>query len=177
MTPDPKTRFVDSVLAGVARHDLLPRLAPTRSKRETVIVGVSGGPDSVALLRALHELAEKNLAITLVAAHLNHGLRGKAADEDQAFVENLACRLKLPCEAAHADIRAEAAAAGIGIEEAGRMARRRFFAETALKHGAAKVALAHHADDRAETVLFNILRGTGIEGLASLGPRAPLSSS
>jgi len=177
MTPDPKTRFVDSVLAGVARHDLLPRLGATGSERETVIVGVSGGPDSVALLRALHELAEKNLAITLVAAHLNHGLRGKAADEDQAFVENLACRLKLPCEAAHADIRAEAAAAGIGIEEAGRMARRRFFAQAARKHGAAKVALAHHADDRAETVLFNILRGTGIEGLASLGPRAPLSSS
>ena len=177
MTPDPKTRFVDSVLAGVARHDLLPRLGATGSKRETVIVGVSGGPDSVALLRALHELAEKNLAIALVAAHLNHGLRGKAADEDQAFVENLACRLKLPCEAARADVRAEAAAASIGIEEAGRLARRRFFAETALKHGARKVALAHHADDRAETVLFNILRGTGIEGLASLGPRAPLSSS
>jgi tRNA(Ile)-lysidine synthase len=174
MTPDPKTRFVDSVLAGVARHGLLPRLGATGSERETVIVGVSGGPDSVALLRALHELAEKNLAIALVVAHLNHGLRGKAADEDQAFVENLARELKLPCEAAHADIRAEAAAAGIGIEEAGRMARRRFFAETARKHAATKVALAHHADDRAETVLFNILRGTGIEGLAAIRPRSPL---
>jgi tRNA(Ile)-lysidine synthetase-like protein len=174
MTPDPKTRFVDFVRETIARHDLLPRLAPTRSERKTVIVGVSGGPDSVALLRALHELAEKNLAIALVAAHLNHGLRGKAADEDQAFVENLACQLKLPCEAARADIRAEAAAAGIGIEEAGRMARRRFFAEVARKHGAAKVALAHHADDRAETVLFNILRGTGIEGLAAIRPRSPL---
>ena len=174
MTPDPKTRFAESVLATIARHALLARLASKRAARETVVVGVSGGPDSVALLRVLHELARENLAITLVVAHLNHGLRGKAADEDQAFVEKLARTLKLPCEAARANIRAEAEAAGIGIEEAGRIARRRFFVEVARKHGARKVALAHHADDRAETVLFNILRGTGIEGLASLGPRAPL---
>ena len=175
VAPDPKTRFVDSVLATIARHGLLPRADDAGGARETILVGTSGGPDSVALLRVLALLAEKRLAIFLVAAHLNHGLRGKAADEDQAFVENLARELKLPCEAARADIRAEAEAAGIGIEEAGRMARRRFFAQAARKHGVRKVALAHHADDRAETVLFNILRGTGIEGLASLGPRAMLS--
>jgi len=177
MTPDPKTRFVGSVLATIARHALLPRLAPGREERETVLVGVSGGPDSVALVRVLHDLARDELAIALVVAHLNHGLRGKAADEDQAFVENLARTLGLPCEAVRADVRADAEAAGIGIEEAGRIARRRFLAEAARKHGARKVALAHHADDRAETVLFNILRGTGIEGLASLGPQAMLSSS
>jgi tRNA(Ile)-lysidine synthase len=177
MAPDPKARFVDSVRATIARHALLARLASTHGEREKIIVGVSGGPDSVALLRVLHELAQEELAIALVVAHLNHGLRAAAADEDQAFVENLARELNLPCEAARADVRAEAAGAGIGIEEAGRLARRRFFAEAARKHAAAKVALAHHADDRAETVLFNILRGTGIEGLASLGPRAPLSSS
>ena len=175
MTPDPKARFVGSVLATIARHALLPRLAAKREGRETVVVGVSGGPDSVALLRVLHELARENLAITVVVAHLNHSLRGKAADEDQAFVERLARELKLPCEAARTDISAETEAAGIGIEEAGRMARRRFFVEVARSRGARKVALAHHADDRAETVLFNILRGTGIEGLASLGPRAPLA--
>jgi tRNA(Ile)-lysidine synthase len=174
MAPDPKARFVDSVRACVARHALLPRIQAHRGPRETVIVGTSGGPDSVALLRVLHELAEKELAITLVAAHLNHGLRGQAADGDQAFVEQLARRLGLPCEAARADVRAEAGAAGIGIEEAGRIARRRFLAEAARKHGAGKVALAHHADDRAETVLFNVLRGTGIEGLAAIRPRAPL---
>ena len=175
MTPDPKARFVGSVLATIARHALLARLSPRRDERETVVVGVSGGPDSVALLRVLHELAEKKLAVALVVAHLNHGLRSKTADEDQAFVESLARELKLPCEAARADISGEAEAAGIGIEEAGRMARRRFFVEVARSRGARKVALAHHADDRAETVLFNILRGTGIEGLASLGPRAMLA--
>jgi tRNA(Ile)-lysidine synthase len=174
MTPDPKARFIDSVRACVARHALLPRLDAKGGAREAVVVGVSGGPDSVALLRVLHELAREELAITLVVAHLNHGLRGQAADEDQAFVEDLARGLALPCETAGANVRAEAAAAGIGIEEAGRVARRRFLAEAARSRGARKVALAHHADDRAETVLFNILRGTGIEGLASLGPRAPL---
>jgi tRNA(Ile)-lysidine synthase len=175
MTPDAKTRFVESVRATIARYDLLPRLAKARQPREMVVVGVSGGPDSVALLRVLAALAKKELAVRLIAAHLNHGLRGAAADEDQAFVAGLARRMDLPCEAARADVRAEAQAAGIGIEEAGRLVRRRFLAETARKHGARKVALAHHADDRAETVLFNILRGTGIEGLAALKPRAPLS--
>ena len=176
MTPDPKAQFVDSVRETIARHALLMRLATTRSAREAVVVGVSGGPDSVALLRVLHELARAELAISLVVAHLNHGLRGQAADEDQAFVEDVARRLGLPCEAARMDVRAEAAAAGIGIEEAGRIARRRFLAEAARSRGARKVALAHHANDRAETILFNILRGTGIEGLASLGPRAMLTA-
>ena len=174
MTPDPKARFTDLVRETIARYDLLPRLAPGEP-RETVVVGASGGPDSVALLRVLAALAKKELAVRLIAAHVNHGLRGAAADEDQAFVEGLARRMGLPCEAARIDVRAEARALGIGIEEAGRLVRRRFLAETARKHGARKVALAHHADDRAETVLFNILRGTGIEGLAALKPRAPLS--
>ncbi|MCX5676055.1 MAG: tRNA lysidine(34) synthetase TilS [Planctomycetota bacterium] len=174
MTPDPKARFTDFVRKTIARYDLLPRLAKARQPRETVVVGTSGGPDSVALLRVLAALAKKELAVTLIAAHVNHGLRGAAADEDQAFVAGLARQMGLPCEAARIDVRAEAQALGLGIEEAGRLVRRRFLAETARKHGARKVALAHHADDRAETVLFNILRGTGIEGLASLKPRAPL---
>jgi tRNA(Ile)-lysidine synthase len=173
MTPDPKARFTDLVRETIARYNLLPRLAPGEP-RETVVVGTSGGPDSVALLRVLAALAKKELAVTLIAAHVNHGLRGAVADEDQAFVEGLARQMGLACEAARIDVRAEAQALGIGIEEAGRLVRRRFLAETARKHGARKVALAHHADDRAETVLFNILRGTGIEGLAALKPRAPL---
>jgi tRNA(Ile)-lysidine synthase len=175
MAADAKTRFVESVRATIARYDLLPRLAKARQPRETVVVGASGGADSVALLRVLAALAKKELAVRLIAAHVNHGLRGAAADEDQAFVAGLARRMGLPCEAARIDVRAEARALGIGIEEAGRLVRRRFLAETARKHGARKVALAHHADDRAETVLFNILRGTGIEGLAAMKPRAPLS--
>ena len=185
MPPDPRTRFVRRVRDTIAANDLLPRSATARHAtaglrrggRETVVVGISGGPDSVALLRVLHGLARKGLAIDLVAAHLHHGLRGAAADADQAFVERLAKRLGIPCETGRADIRREAAAGGIGLEEAGRLARRRFLAEVARRHGARKIALGHHADDRAETVLFNILRGTGVEGLAVLGPRAPLVAS
>ena len=171
MTSDPQARFLNPVLATIRAHALLPQEGPPAP----VIVGTSGGPDSVALLCALAELAGPSLPITPIAAHLHHGLRGEAADEDQRFVEALARRLNLACDAGRADVRAEAVAAGIGIEEAGRRARRRFLADAARRHGARHVALAHHADDRAETVLFHVLRGTGVEGLASLGPRAPLA--
>jgi len=171
MTPDSESWFLDRVRATILAHDLLPRAA---REREPVVVGTSGGPDSVALLRALVELSRRALGIAPVVAHLHHGLRGESADADQAFVEDLARRLGLRCEVGRADVRAEAAEHGVGIEEAARLARRRFLAEAARRAGARKVALAHHADDRAETVLFNLLRGTGIEGLAALGPRAPL---
>jgi len=180
-TPDPVREFTDSVLETIETHDLLPRAAG-RGPPEPVVVGTSGGPDSVALLHVLDRFSPPRRApdeaarlnIRLIVAHLHHGLREHTADEDQVFVENLAGRLRLPFETARADVRAEAAAAGVGLEEAGRSARRRFLADVARTHGARTVALAHHAGDRAETVLFHLLRGTGIEGLASLGPRAPL---
>jgi tRNA(Ile)-lysidine synthase len=113
--------------------------------------------------------------VDLVLAHLHHGLRGAAADRDAGLAAALADRLRLPYVLERADIRAAAEAAGVGVEEAGRDARRRFFIETARSRGARKVALGHHGGDRIETVLFHILRGTGIDGLAALGPRAPLS--
>jgi tRNA(Ile)-lysidine synthetase-like protein len=181
-TPDPRRLFLERVRAAIDAYDLLPRAARRREPGRPVVVGVSGGPDSVALLLALHELSTHgegpartaHLAIAPAVAHLNHGLRPGAADEDQAFVEDLARRLRLPCEVGRADVRAEAESLRVGIEEAARHARRSFLAGVARRRGARWVALAHHADDRAETVLFHILRGTGVEGLAALGPRAPL---
>jgi tRNA(Ile)-lysidine synthetase-like protein len=192
MTPDPRCLFRDAVLATIEARALLPRRTTRSQPAEPVVVGVSGGPDSIALLAALSDLAgleapgtaggsaghmrpSSALAIAPIVAHLNHGLRGRAADEDQQFVEDLARARGLPCEVGHADVRADATALGLGIEEAARLARRRFLADIARRRGATKVALAHHADDRAETILFHILRGTGVEGLASLGARAPLS--
>jgi tRNA(Ile)-lysidine synthase len=166
-------RFVEGVAATVAAHGLF---APAAGA-EALVVAVSGGPDSVAMLLALAELARSGrLALKLSVAHLHHGLRPNTADADQAFVENLAARLGLPCFSERADVPAEAEAARLGVEEAARNARRRFLAEAARRAGARKVALGHTADDRAETVLFNILRGTGVEGLAALGPRAPLDA-
>jgi tRNA(Ile)-lysidine synthase len=182
MTPDPQTRVLACVRQTLRAHDLLPladdaRLAATPAP---VIVGVSGGADSVALLHILWRLSRPDapaprLAVAPVAAHLHHGLRTRTADADQVFVENLARRLGLPLETARADVRTEAADAGTGLEEAGRDARRRFFISAARRRGAAHVALGHTGADRAETVLFHVLRGTGIEGLAALGPRAALA--
>jgi len=167
--------FLDRVLETIRRHDLLPRLESASQPLEPVVVGVSGGPDSVALACALHGFAsQRKLAVAPVVAHLHHGLRDAGADTDQVFVENLAERLGLPCEVGRADTRAEAETQGVGVEEAARNARRAFLADVAQRRGAKKVALAHHASDRVETVLFHILRGTGIEGLATLRPRAPL---
>jgi len=178
MIPDPVALLIDTVRQTIRAHDLVPAGVKSGHGRMPVVVGVSGGADSVALLLTLHDLAGKfprsGLAVELIVAHLNHGLRGAAADEDQAFVEALAARLGLPCESARADVYAEADAAGIGLEEAARIARRRFLLDVARRRLAPRVALGHTADDRVETILFNLLRGTGLEGLASLGPRAPL---
>jgi len=182
-TPDPEYLLVDRVLETIARYDLVPR--DPDAAPETVVVGVSGGPDSVALAHVLERLRggpdpvtggrrRRRLAVDLVLAHLHHGLRGAAAEDDAWLVEALADRLHLPYVVERADIRAAAEAAGVGVEEAGRQARRRFFRETARRRGARKVALGHHGGDRVETILFHILRGTGIDGLATLGPRAVL---
>jgi tRNA(Ile)-lysidine synthase len=210
VTTDPATLVLQAVLSTIESHDLLPRQElPLTNEGEggrrpglpgealaksgegdavPVIVGTSGGPDSVALLHILWRLSTEYrvractladgppLIIAPIAAHLNHALRGREADEDQRFVESLAVRLGVPFETARVDVAAEAAAQGLGTEEAARLARRRFLADVAGRRGARLVALGHHADDRAETVLFNILRGTGIEGLASLGPKSTLES-
>jgi len=136
----------------------------------TVAVAVSGGADSVALLRGLVALktgGEGRLAV----AHLNHGLRGREAEADEAFVVDLCRRLDVSCHIGGARVAEVAAGRGDGLEEAARVARYRFLAETASQIGARYVATAHTADDQAETILHRILRGTGIAGLAGM-PRA-----
>jgi len=173
MAAQAKHDLPERVRRTVEQHGLLP---PAGAPPETVVVATSGGPDSVALLLTLAEVVRsRRLPVTLVVAHLHHGLRDSTADADQVFVENLSARLGLECETARADVRAEAAAASVGIEEAARETRRRFLADVARRRGATRVALGHTLDDRAETVLFNVLRGTGIEGLAAMPPRAPLA--
>jgi len=176
MAPCADTDFVGRVRACIEAHGLLARADDAARPTTSVLVAVSGGPDSVALLLTLEELARSEFALALTVAHLHHGLRETAADEDRLFVEKLAARLGLPCETGRADVPAEAERPGIGIEEAARNLRRRFLADAARRAGAGKVALGHTADDRVETVLFRILRGTGVEGLVALEPRAPLDA-
>ncbi len=145
----------------IARYDLIAR-------GDGVLVAVSGGPDSVALL---HLLAERASAWQLCVgiAHLDHGLREESA-RDADFVRQLAERLRLPLHTERVDVRDLQRRWHLSIEAAGRKARYRFFQETADRHGFNKVALAHHADDNAETLLLNLLRGSGRLGLGGMPP-------
>jgi tRNA(Ile)-lysidine synthase len=143
---------------------------------ETVVVGVSGGPDSMALLHLLKHLArDPDWRLTLHVAHFNHRLRGTAAEEDAAFVQAAADDLSLPCTIDSRDISALADEEGGSVEEVARRERYAFFERVCIQVGAQVVAVAHHADDQAETVLHRILRGTGIRGLCGIRPSRQLS--
>lgn len=145
----------------------------------TVLVAVSGGPDSIALARALGAL-HRPLGGRLILGHFNHGWRGAESDGDQRFVEQLADQLGWPCEVGRAEGVASAGTdslveggkrARAGSEVAARRQRYRFLRQTAERLGARYVAIAHTADDQIETILHRILRGTGIAGLSGM-PRA-----
>jgi tRNA(Ile)-lysidine synthase len=144
----------------------LARSWPPHEWRDvTVLVAVSGGPDSLALLRGLRTLKTAGEG-RLVAAHVNHQLRGAESDEDERFVRQQCEALGLPCEVGRSSVAEIADAQGDGIEAAARQARYEFLTETAHHVGARFVATGHTADDQAETILHRILRGTGIAGLA-----------
>jgi tRNA(Ile)-lysidine synthase len=139
-------------------------------------MAVSGGPDSVGLLRALLAVKQRSGGDgRIFVAHFNHKLRGSAADEDQAWVIELCHGLNLPLEIGQAATETTTAAVGNASEAAARAARYNFLRETAEKFGARYVAVAHTADDQVETVLHRILRGTGLEGLAGMPASRPLS--
>lgn len=138
-------------------------------KGDRIAVGVSGGPDSVCLLYVLAELSGEYDA-SLVAVHVNHGIRGREADEDEKFTEDLCRRLGIPFRAFHCDVPKMAREKKLTAEEAGRAARRGAFAECMASEKCTKLALAHQSDDVAETMLLNLSRGTGLAGLASLRP-------
>lgn len=134
----------------------------TASRRTRWLVGVSGGADSVALLHLLVEAGFRNL----VVCHLDHGLRGRSSAADARFVAGLAKRLGLACELGIADVKTLMKNTGHSMETAARLARHRFFADCAAWHRSRRVLLAHHADDQAETLLWNLLRGSrGLQGM------------
>lgn len=136
---------------------------------DSVLVGVSGGPDSVALLRILIALAEK-LSVSIAVAHLNHCLRGKESDRDEAFVRELAATHGLPLHAQQKDVTAWARENKKSIEEAARDVRYAFYGELASQHGFNRIALGHNYDDNAEQVMMNLLRGSGPRGLSGIPP-------
>ena len=130
-----------------------------------VVVGLSGGPDSVCLLFVLWELREK-LGISIKALHVHHGIRGAEADRDEAFCEKICSDKGIPFESIHVDAPAKAKSEGLSLEEAARILRY----EALNNVPADKIAIAHNADDNAETVIFNMCRGCGIDGLKGIVP-------
>lgn len=145
-------------------------------KDASVVVGVSGGPDSMALLHLLVALnREPGWAMKLHVAHLNHGLRDYHAEQDAAFVQAAADSLELAATVEFRDVAALAGGESGGVEESGRRARYAFFERVARKVAAQFVAIGHHADDNAETILHRILRGTGLRGLSGIPYCRPIS--
>ena len=137
---------------------------------ERVGVAVSGGADSVALLLLLVEL-RKDLGIVLSVVHFNHKLRGKFSEGDEKFAAGLAAKYKLGVHVGRGDIGAEAKRKKANLEDTARQARYEFFEKLTKEGVVDKVAVAHTADDQAETVLAHILRGTGIAGLGGIHPQ------
>ncbi len=139
-----------------------------------VLIGVSGGADSVALLLMLKELTPK-IGFKLTAAHLHHGIRGKDADSDLEFVHKLTRKLKIPFVSGKTNVPALARRKGISLEMAAREARYTFFAKQAKKCGADLAVTAHNADDQAETILLKLCRGAGARGLAGISHETALN--
>jgi tRNA(Ile)-lysidine synthase len=141
--------------------------------RDAILLAVSGGPDSVAMLDFFAGQARAR-RLRLCVCHVNHKLRGKAADADAAFVRELGREYGLETFVLSADVKKLARKAGTGVEHAARGARYRLLAETALKQRCSLVATAHHSDDHAETMLLNLLRGTEPKGLLGIPARREL---
>ena len=151
-------RFEAKILDYINEYDMI-------SDNDKVLVGLSGGADSVCLLRIL-----KRIGVELYAVHINHELRGAEADGDEEFCRELCSELNVPFSAYHRDIKAYALEKGLTVEEAGRQVRYDAFRKYAVEKHASKIAVAHNKNDLAETVLFNAARGSGLSGLSGIRP-------
>lgn len=136
---------------------------------DRIIAGVSGGADSVCLFFVLLEL-QKAIGFSFVSVHVNHGLRGADADADEQFVKELCEKYEVPLEIFRVDLESIAKKRKQSLEEAGRVVRREAFTEVMIKYAGNRIALAHHQNDNAETMLFNLARGTGLHGLGGIRP-------
>ncbi len=165
MTPESHVVIIETARESIARN---------QAAGCVVVVAVSGGPDSVALLQALHRL-KIELGLRLIVAHVDHGLRPESADEAHwvsCLAQNLECRFVTD----RVDTRSLVASSNCGVEEAARQLRYTFLADVARTHDCRFVVTAHNADDQAETVLHHILRGTGLAGLRGMRECRPLAS-
>jgi tRNA(Ile)-lysidine synthase len=162
-----RIKLESKVLDFIQRYSLI-------SPEEIVVVGVSGGADSVCLLHVLAK-CQKELRIKLHVAHLNHQLRGVESEADAEYVSNLAGSLGIPSTIDRQDVAAYRTERNCSIEEAARELRYAFLARVAREAGANRIAIGHTRDDQVETILMHILRGTGITGLCGLAPCSPMA--
>jgi len=162
-----KTKIELKVIDFIQRHSLV-------SPGEIVVVGVSGGADSVCLLHVLAKW-RKGLGINLHIAHLNHQLRGVESEADAKYVSHLAGSLGIPVTIDRQDVAAYRLGRNLSVEEAARELRYAFFTRVAGEVGANRIAIGHTRDDQVETILMHILRGTGITGLCGLAPCSPMA--
>lgn len=137
---------------------------------DVIVAGVSGGPDSMALLFALWDLREFYPGTELIVSHVNHGLRGAESDEDAEFVRDTAQRLGVPFECVRVDTEGFRKKRKLSIEDAARELRYGFFNDVLTKHSAQRIATAHTLNDQAETVIMRLIRGSGSQGLAGIRP-------
>jgi tRNA(Ile)-lysidine synthase len=154
-------RVLDSARKTITEFDMI-------CPGDTVLIGVSGGPDSVALLNVMNQLVPE-LSLKLAAAHLNHGLRKEAAEE-AAFVASICDSLGLTCHIGKEDVNRHRRRHKLSVEEAGRKLRYAFYKSLVTVHGYDKIALGHHADDNAELILMFMLRGCGPAGFSGIPP-------
>ncbi|MFA6092309.1 MAG: tRNA lysidine(34) synthetase TilS [Elusimicrobiota bacterium] len=170
MTTSPETK---SLLGRLAQFDRAHKLI---APKDRVLIAVSGGPDSVCLAHHLRGLARKR-RLKLALAHFHHGLRGREADRDAAFVRGLALRLGLPLFERSLPVQETARKERRSLEDAGRSLRYRALAGLARAEGFDKIATGHQLDDQAETLLLHLLRGTQAKGLAGIPAKRPLLRS
>lgn len=149
----------NEVLSTIKKYNMI-------EEGDKVVIGVSGGPDSITLLNVLNKFKEK-LNIKIYVAHINHKIR-KEADEETEYVREFCKKIDVEFFCKKIDVEVEAKKLKIGTEEAGRNIRYAFFEEVSGKVGANKIATAHNSNDNAETVLMNIIRGTSISGLKGI---------
>ena len=152
--------MLERVKKTIQTHELI-------DKGDKVLVGVSGGADSVALLYALNSLSGE-MGFELCAAHLNHGIRGESAKRDEKYVIALCEKLCVPLEIGYADIPLEAKRKSQTIEQAARNIRYEFLESVREKFGAKSIAVAHHKNDQAESILLHMFRGSGLSGLVGI---------
>lgn len=158
---NPVEKLKNIVIQTINKYNLI-------NKNDKIVIGVSGGPDSMCLLHVLNTLKEK-MQFQIYVVHVNHMIREEAEEETQ-YVAKYCESIGVECFIKHVNVIEEAEQQKVGTEEAGRNARYSFFEEVAQKVGANKIATAHNSNDNAETVLMNIIRGTGTSGLKGIEP-------